>query len=117
MFADDVNYKTEKAFIINWYLNQRVNDFKTAMLKYNNSIESNEGGSLFGDSLTPDEIFNSIFTSNVDSEVIKSLATFKKHQDKIVVTTTETQKPTISEQPKTKQELLISRLNKAAKYL
>jgi len=117
MFADDVSYKTEKAFIINYYLNQRVNDFKTAMLKYNNSIESNEGGSLFGDSLTPDEIFNSIFTTNVDLEVIKSLATFNKHQEKIVVMTTETQKPTISEQPKTPQELLISRLNKAAKYL
>lgn len=117
MFAEDVDYKTEKAFIINWYLNQRVNDFKTAMLKYNNSIESNEGGSLFGDSLTPDEIFNTIFTSNVDLEVIKSLATFNKHQEKIVVMTTETQKPTISEQPKSEKELLISRLTKAAKYL
>lgn len=117
MFAEDVKYKTEKAFIINWFLNQRVNDFKTAMLKYNNSVESNEGGSLFGDSLTPDEIFNTIFRNNVDSEVLKSLATFNKHHEKIVVTTTETQKPTISEQPISKQELLISRLNKAAKYL
>jgi hypothetical protein len=117
MFAEDVKYKTEKAFIINWYLNQRVNDFKTAMLKYNNSVESNEGGSLFGDSLTPDEIFNSIFKNNVDSDVLKAIDIFNKHHQKIVVTTTETQKPTISEQPKSEKELLISRLNKAAKYL
>jgi len=117
MFAEDVDYKTEKAFIINWYLNQRVNDFKTAMLKYNNSIESNEGGSLFGDSLTPDEIFNTIFTTNVDSEITKSIDTFNKHHNKIVVMTTETKKPTFSEQPKSANELLISRLNKAAKYL
>ena len=114
MFKEDASYKNEKAFIINWYLNQRVNDFKTAMLKYNNSIESNEGGSLFGDSLTPDEIFKTIFTDNVDSEIIKSIGTFNKHQEKIVVATTETQKETFSKKEK---EKLILRLQKAAKYL
>jgi len=99
---------------INWYLNQRVNDFKTAMLKYNNSIESNEGGSLFGDSLTPDEIFNTIFTQNVDSDITKAISIFQKHHKNIVVMTTETDK---SDMPKSDNELLISRLKKASKYL
>ena len=117
MFQEDESYKTEKAYIINWYLNQRVNDFKTALNKYNNSLESNAGGSLFGDSLTPDEIFNTIFTANVDSEVTKAIATFKMHQQKIVVATTESKKQPLPEQSISAKELLTSRLQKASKYL
>jgi hypothetical protein len=114
IFKEDQSHKTEKALIINWYLNQRVNDFKSAMLKFNNSLESNAGGSLFGDSLSPDEIFNSIFTSNVDSDVTKAIGTYNKHQDPIVVATTKYAPTTSSDKAK---EILISRLQKASKYL
>jgi len=113
IFAEKEPYKTEKAFIINWYLNQRVNDFKTAMLKYNNSVESNQGGSLFGDSMTPDEIFNSVFTSGADSQVVKAIDTFKKHDQPAV----EPKAVETNSLPEKGKELLLSRLQKASKYL
>lgn len=74
IFKENNEHKTRNAFIINWYLNQRVNDFKSALIKYNNSLESNQGASLFGsDQLTPEQIFEEVFTKNVDKDVLNSL--------------------------------------------
>lgn len=117
MFSSDEGYKTERGFIINWYLNQRVNDFKSAMLKYNNAIDSNAGGSLFGDSLSTSEIFQSIFTKNVDADVIKSIETFKRNSTTTQEAVNVSSNQTPSSPIKRNEELLLSRLQKASKYL
>jgi hypothetical protein len=58
-----------QSVVINWYLNQTVNQFKNTLLKYNNSLESNIGGSIFGDALTPDQIFQSIFVDGTNQKI------------------------------------------------
>ena len=58
-----------QSVVINWYLNQTVNQFKNALVKYNNSLESNVGGSIFGDALTPDQIFQSIFVDGTNQKI------------------------------------------------
>lgn len=68
-----------QSVVINWYLNQTINLFKNALLKYNNSLESNIGGSIFGDALSPDQIFESIFTQGA-SDKIKNLFVKKENE-------------------------------------
>lgn len=67
----------KKSVILNWYMNKSANLLKTTLTKYNNSIESNTGASIFGDSLTPDEIFKELFENGVDSKI---LTVFEKKQ-------------------------------------
>jgi len=114
LFKEEQEYKNEKSFVLNWYMNQRVNDLKTAMIKYNNSLESNEGESLFGDSLSPDEIFNLIFTQGIDNDVKKAIETFNKHKSGEYAASKATKYTTESEGT---NDLLLSRLQKALKYL
>jgi len=58
-----------ESVVIHWYINQTVNLFKNAILKYNNSLESNLGGSIFGDSLSPREIFESVFSEGITDKI------------------------------------------------
>jgi hypothetical protein len=73
MFNDDDIFKTDKAFVLNSFMNDKVNSLKTALLRYNNSAESNSGAGLFGDNLTPGQVFSSIFEKEADPMVIKAL--------------------------------------------
>ena len=114
LFEEEIGYKNEKAFVLNWFLNQRVNELKTATQKYNNSLESNQGGSLFGDALSPDEIFNTIFTQAVDKDVQTAIKTFNKHKSDVNLMSDRTS----SDQPDIqKSDTLASRLQKALKYI
>ena len=73
MFNDDDVFKTFKGFVLNSFMNEKVNSLKTALLKYNNSAESNTGIGLFGDNLTPEQVFDAIFIKEADATVIKAL--------------------------------------------
>lgn len=124
MFEEKVNYKTEKAFVINWFLNQKINFFKNSLLRYNNSVESNQGISLFGDSKTPEEIFDSVFKSQVDADVSKALMIYARQtQPEAIIEKQQSSELPTSKEPATAQEsdiakeLLLLRLQKAKKYL
>ena len=60
---------SEKSFYINLLLNVGRNKFKDAIKKYNQSVKANEGDSLFAtETLTIDEIFDKIFTVDIDEK-------------------------------------------------
>lgn len=80
----------EKTVIINWFLNQTVNLLKTTLSKYNNSIESNQGENIFGDNLSAEEIFNSVFAQAVDKKLL-SVFIKKGNEDKVVTLTSESE--------------------------
>jgi hypothetical protein len=108
IFEDDYDLKTEKAIIINWFLNQKANSFKNALLKYNKGVDENSGAGLFGNNLTPDEIFNTIFVEETDESVIKSI-NIKEKFDKNVL-------PLEISSEKEKLQKRIDILEKAGKY-
>ena len=108
IFEDDEDLKTEKAIIINWFLNQKANSFKNALLKYNKAVDENSGAGLFGNNLTPDEIFNTIFVKETDESVIKSI-NIKEKFDKNVL-------PLEISSEKEKLQKRIDILEKAGKY-
>lgn len=126
IFKENNEHKTRNAFIINWFLNQRVNDFKAALLKYNNSLESNQGASLFGDQLPPEQIFEEVFTKKVDPDVLNSLSIrFKEPKKAESAVSENVKKDTYNQDPEPtpiqKNENVNSRLtdilSKANKYL
>jgi len=80
MFNDDDVFKTDKAFVLNSFLNEKVNSLKTALLRYNNSAESNSGSGLFGDNLTPGQVFDAIFVKEAEQSVIKALLIKNQHE-------------------------------------
>jgi hypothetical protein len=108
IFEDDEDLKTEKAIIINWFLNQKANSFKNALLKYNKGVDENSGSGLFGNNLTPDEIFDTIFVKETDESVIKSI-NIKEKFDKNVL-------PLEISSEKEKLQKRIDILEKAGKY-
>jgi hypothetical protein len=66
-------FKTDKALIINSFLIQKSNTFKNLLLRYNKSVEENLGESLFGDNLTPNEIFDKVFVNEASDSLLKSI--------------------------------------------
>jgi hypothetical protein len=73
IFDEKEPFKTDKAIIINSFLNQRSNTFKNLLLRYNKSVEENLGESLFGDNLTPDEIFAKVFIDESNPALLKAI--------------------------------------------
>jgi hypothetical protein len=126
IFEEDEDLKTEKAIIINWFLNQKANSFKNALLKYNKGIDENSGAGLFGDNLTPEEIFNSIFVKETDESVIKSINIKNKFTQNVLSLQGDSEKENLQKridilekagQYTDKPEKLIESLKKAIKYL
>jgi hypothetical protein len=58
--------------------------FKESLVRYNDSLEQNLGESLFGNNLTPEEIFDAIFTKNVPSSVLDSINSTQNVKENIV---------------------------------
>jgi hypothetical protein len=73
IFDEKEPFKTDKAIIINSFLNQKSNTFKNLLLRYNKSVEENLGESLFGDNLTPDEIFEKVFINESNPALLKAI--------------------------------------------
>jgi hypothetical protein len=84
MFENDINYKTKNAVILNWFINQNLRMFKESLVRYNDSLEQNLGESLFGNNLTPEEIFDAIFTKNVPISVSDSTNSTQNVKENIV---------------------------------
>jgi len=83
LFEDEENYKTDKASIIASFISdKKKNKFKDALIKYNNSVKEGEGGSMFGDALSADEIFKLIFTDNTDKAILKALNIRTRKEEK-----------------------------------
>jgi len=80
MFEEDEVYKTEKAYILAFLLNDKANSLKNALNKYNESLDQNQGESLFGDPMNENEIFDLVFKPLVPEKLLKSIA--KTHLEK-----------------------------------
>lgn len=115
IFGEEKDFKTQKAIVINYHLNQGVNNFKTLLDKYNNSAESNMGGSMFGDVTTPNEIFEAVFTKSVDNGLVSAIERTFKDENKSVYL--QKSVSSLDKARTTSQDALINRLNKALKYL
>ena len=128
IFEDDEDLKTEKAIIINWFLNQKANSFKNALLRYNKGIDENSGAGLFGNNLTPEEIFKTIFVEETDESVIKSINIKDEFSKKVLPLNIDSEKENLQKRidilekaskynDTDKPEKLIESLKKAIKYL
>jgi hypothetical protein len=95
-------------------------------LKYNKGIDENSGAGLFGDNLTPEEIFNSIFVKETDESVIKSINIKNKFTQNVLSLQGDSEKENLQKRIDIlekagkytdKPEKLIESLKKAIKYL
>jgi hypothetical protein len=126
IFEEDEDLKTEKAIIINWFLNQKANSFKNALLRYNKAVDENSGAGLFGDNLTPEEIFQSVFVKETDESVIKSINIKNKFTQNVLSLQGSSEKENLQKRIDIlekagkyteKPQKLIESLKKAIKYL
>ena len=128
IFEEDNDLKTEKAIIINWFLNQKANSFKNALLRYNKGVEENIGSGLFGDNLTSEEIFNTIFVNETDESVIKAINIKDKFDKNVLSLKSSSEKENLQKRidilekaskynDTDKPQKLIESLKKAIKYL
>jgi hypothetical protein len=62
----DLNFKS--AVISYWY-SLRDSDFKNQLIKYNASMSENQEAGMFGDPMSPDEVFYRIFLETLPSDV------------------------------------------------
>lgn len=83
MFGDKKVYD-KKAYIINDILKQGKFGFKKLLESYNAAIENNQGDSLFGESLTSEQIFKTVFESKADETIINAIEKFQIPKDKVV---------------------------------
>ena len=81
MFGDKKAYD-KKAYIINDILKQSKFGLKKLLESYNIALENNQGESLFGESLTPEDIFKTIFESKADEAIIKAIQNYKNDGQK-----------------------------------
>lgn len=112
IFEEKEPFKTDKSIIINSFLNQKSNTFKNLLLRYNKSVEENLGESLFGDNLTPDEIFAKFFIDEVNPTLLKAIELKNKTNESDAGTSNLTEND-ISLQQANKR---IETLEKAKKY-
>lgn len=125
IFEEKEPFKTDKAIIINHFLNQKSNTFKNLLLRYNKSAEENLGESLFGDNLTPSEIFDKIFIAEANDSLLKAIELKNKtNQDETNSLNLQANKriETLEKAKKYQDnpadiEKLINSLKKAIKYL
>lgn len=64
---------TRKSAIINYWLNQKQNDFKNKLRSYNNSMQEMLLPTFFEEKLTEEEIFYQIFEKQISDELKNSL--------------------------------------------
>jgi len=120
LFGDEAEYKKFKAIVLNILINQGSKFFKGLVIKYNEAVINNTGDSLFGDSLSPDDIFKAVFVSNLDESMISLINKYENNlslQDE-QVQTVEYSKP--KEIVADEKELVNQRINtliKAKKYV
>jgi hypothetical protein len=130
LFENDYLATDEKSVVLNWFMNQGVNLLKTTLIKYNNSMESNTGESIFGDNLTPEEIFAETFEKQTDSRILGLFKTApapapekelslpsEKENLETRISTLEKAKKYQSEDDQRNIDELINNLKKALKYL
>jgi hypothetical protein len=110
IFGDESEFKTEKALIIAALLGDKANTFKNTLIKYNNSVEQNEGNSLFGDPMPTDEIFKLTFEPLVNPKLLKAISILKNEvENEQVITET-------LPGPKEQLILRIEKIEKTLKY-
>jgi hypothetical protein len=81
LFEDEQPYKTDKSVIVASFLNGGINLFKNTLKSYNSSVSQNEGADMFGDSLTPEQVFEMVFEKNTDESILKSFKLREKDQE------------------------------------
>ena len=123
LFENEQEYKTDKAIILTSFIDGGRKGFKDSMISYNNSVSENSGTDMFGNSLTPNEIFDLVFTKNTDELIVKSLKTRTTQENKIVPLSAEnTTSPMLDEvvvidKDLEKRKKIEELLKKAQKYL
>ena len=128
LFESDYLKADEKSVILNWFMNQTVNLLKNTLIKYNNSMESNTGESIFGDNLTPDEIFAETFEKQTEAKILGLFKTLKAPEKELSlpsekenlekrISTLEKAKKYQGEDEQKNIDALINNLKKALKYL
>jgi hypothetical protein len=116
LFGEEDNYKNLKPIVLNILINQGVKFFKNLVIKYNSALESNLGASMFGDNLSPDEIFNQIFIKEIGNDTLSLINKYENNvslQSEVV--------DTVEVVEESEEKLLvksrIEKLIKAKKYL
>jgi hypothetical protein len=71
LFGDEDEYKNIKSLIINSVVRGKMSEFKKVLLQYNNSIESQQGATMFEDNMTPEEVFDATFKRYADTRVVE----------------------------------------------
>lgn len=128
LFESDYLKADEKSVILNWFMNQTVNLLKNTLIKYNNSMESNTGESIFGDNLTPDEIFAETFEKQTEAKILGLFKTLKAPEKELSlpsekenlekrISTLEKAKKYQGDDEQRNIDELINNLKKALKYL
>jgi hypothetical protein len=128
LFESDYLKADQKSVILNWFMNQAVNLLKNTLIKYNNSMESNTGESIFGDNLTPDEIFTETFEKQTEAKILGLFKTLKAPEKELSlpsekenlekrISTLEKAKKYQGEDEQRNIDELINNLKKALKYL
>lgn len=129
IFEEDETFKTKKALFIAYLLNDKANALKSALQKYNASLEQNQGESLFGDPMSDEEIFDAIFTPLISDKLASTVnRIFSKKEDTIknesltskemLILRIETLKKTLKYvSDKAQIESYIDKLNKTLKYI
>jgi hypothetical protein len=82
LFENEIFKITPKSIVLNWYMNQGVNLLKNTLIKYNNSVESNTSESIFGDNLSPEQIFKEFFEHGADKNLISLVSNLKDKEQK-----------------------------------
>lgn len=100
---------SEKAYYMNMLLNTGKLKFKSAIEKYNNSAEENIGGSMFGEVVSQDELFDKLFIQLLDDKdkqmVLYVKKFFNKTMEQPIVETLKVE-PEIEKKINTKEDLI-----------
>lgn len=76
-----------KSVVLNYWLNQRANDFKKYLKKYNDALEDSLLPNMFGEPLTPDQLFQEIFVNGIPEDLKKAISlVFNNQEDKEIQT-------------------------------
>jgi hypothetical protein len=86
-FSEKEKEFSEKAYYMNMLLNTGKLKFKAAIEKYNLSAEESLGGSMFGDAISQDELFEKLFIPMLDEKDKPMVAFVKSYFNKTTETT------------------------------
>lgn len=62
----DIDFKSS---VVNYWMNQRANDFKKILASFNDSMEANQSDNLFGDTMSPEKIFQAKFVDPLPENI------------------------------------------------